>query len=95
MFGFEGGYDIYLANKANPTDKKYFEELKNNPLFPIVKYKVFEDWKVYGETHSDYDLQALYTNCMSDDPEDYKDSVYFERFNKKKYLSPVPKSPQK
>lgn len=94
MFGCEGGYEIYLANKAAMTDKKYFEELKENPLFPIVKYNVFKDWKIYGETHSDYELQVLYANCLSNDADDYNPSVYFQRFEKKK-LTQSNTKPQK
>lgn len=86
-FGYIGGFQDYQKNKYNVA---YCEKFKSNPLFPIAKYSAFKDWMIYGKVTTDEDLKILYKNCFSEDPEDYKPSVFFEKFKVKKAKDPSP-----
>lgn len=49
--------------------------MRKAPLYKIAKYKSFGEWRVYGETNSDFDTRELHKNCFTDDPKDYHDSI--------------------
>lgn len=67
IFGEIGGYDKYKENPSFLTDK-------DPPLKKLVKYRAFNEWFWYGDR---VDKSILYKNCITDDPEDFEDSIFF------------------
>jgi hypothetical protein len=78
IFGGVGEYKKYLENKKN-LSADYIRKLKTNPLYPIIKYDVFKDWKIYGETGDQEETKKLHDNCFTSDPADYVDSILLKK----------------
>lgn len=74
IFGAEGGYNKYLE-QPRPPRPEYMKTLRSNPLFPLIKYDIFKDWKVYGHVHSEEEKELLYKNCHTSDEKDYEPSI--------------------
>lgn len=74
MFGVKGGYKIHI-DQPRPFKIEYLRSIKTNPLFPIIKYDVLKDWKIYGEVKTNEEKELLYKNCFTSDEKDYGPSI--------------------
>jgi hypothetical protein len=74
MFGGKGAYKVFKG-ESRPLSNDYIRSIKTNPLFAIIRYDVFKDWKIYGECTSNEEREILYKNCFTDDEKDYAPSI--------------------
>jgi len=74
MFGEVGGYIKYLRQQ-DPMPLDFLRQLKQNPLFSIIKHNVFKDWRLLGEVSSPIDKDKLYGLCFATDEKDFEPSV--------------------
>lgn len=74
MFGEIGGYKKFM-DQPRPLSSEYLKKLKGNPLYAIIKYDVFKDWKIYGEVTNEEERRILYQNCFTSDEKDYEPSI--------------------
>lgn len=77
IYGEEGGYQIH-KEQAKPLKSDYLLRLRSNPLFPLIKYDVFKDWRVYGEVNTPEEVELLHQNCYTNDEKDFEASILFK-----------------
>lgn len=77
IYGEAGGYEMYLKNKKS----KNFEQA---PLKKLARWEdVFKVWSYYGDHKGDPErIKLLEANCFMKF-DNYKESVFFERFKLK------------
>mmetsp|Transcript_14808 Transcript_14808/g.12615 ORF Transcript_14808/g.12615 Transcript_14808/m.12615 type:complete len:242 (-) Transcript_14808:150-875(-) len=81
MFGELGGYKKFQETKR-PLDPSYLVKLKVNPLYPIIKYDIFFEWKIYGECNTQKEWDDLHKNCFATEAKEYEDSVFLKDLDK-------------
>lgn len=74
MFGEKGGHQKHL-DEPRPLSIEYIKKIKSNPLFAIIKYDVFHEWKMYGEVNTPEEIEKLHKNCFTSDEKDYEPSI--------------------
>ena len=74
MTGQSGGYEKYVKSLYRTEELR---NLKQNPLYPILKFDVFKEWKMYGECRSQEEWDLLYKNCFTSETQDYAPSIIF------------------
>lgn len=77
IYGEEGGYQIY-KEQEKPLKSDYLLRLRSNPLFPLIKYDVFKEWRVYGEVNTPEEVELLHQNCYTNDEKDFEASILFK-----------------
>ncbi len=82
MFGSIGGYQKFLTTKDLTSD--YFKELKLNPLYPVIRFNVFKDWRVLGRCQSPEEYTKLYAMCFVNSSSDLEASILLRELNEKK-----------
>jgi len=74
MFGEVGGYWKYLS-MGEKLDTEYVRQLKQNPLFPVIKHNVFKDWRLLGEVVIPEDKEKLFGLLFIDDEKELEPSI--------------------
>ena len=80
MFGEKGGYKAHLE-QPRPLKVEYIKKIKVCPLFAIIRYDVFKEWKMYGEVETNEEKELLFKNCFTSDEKDYEASVLLKELN--------------
>ena len=70
----EHGYRYY-QQLEKPLQIESPKILRTNPLFPLIKYDIFKDWKVYGQVYSSEEGEELYKHCCTNDQSDFEPSI--------------------
>lgn len=74
MFGKVGGYKEFV-DQPRPLNTEFVKKIKGNPLYPIIRYDVFKDWKIYGEVTTEEEKETLHKNCFTSDEKEYEPSI--------------------
>ena len=74
IFGEKGGCRQYLE-ESRPLKSEYTRSLRSNPLYPLIKYDVFKEWKIYGSVSTNEEREQLYKNCFTANENDYEPSI--------------------
>ena len=74
IYGEKGGYSKYL-DQSKPLKPEYLLSLRNAPLFQLIKYDIFKEWKVYGHVRTSEEEELLFKNCFTNDEDDYEPSI--------------------
>lgn len=74
IYGEKGGYNKYLE-QSKPLKPEYLLSVRGAPLFHLIKYDIFKDWKVYGNVSTSEEEELLFKSCFTNDESDYEPSI--------------------